>query len=481
MGASVSEPGSPAGAASPGSPADAARALWREGLAGIQRGEVLNAELTNRQLGPREVRELCQALASSGSVKALELDGNRIGDEGAAHLAETLARGPDINFVDLTNNCIGDAGATALASRLGGNCALHHLDLASNEIKGFGGLALGRMLTVNSGIRQLTLCGNALGAEGARAIGLALPSNRSLRILNIHSCGLGPEGARLIAQGLNSEHAVLTELSVGLNGVGDDGAAEFAEMIRTNRSLREFYAEDNSINSFGAGLIAEALLHNDCLQTLWMVRNQLSVDVIAKFAHAVHENKVLRRLGLTSEDALPSDLVGQMDNACEQKSQVKPFVTLDEPFVDEPFVDDDEPFVVPRRMRCALGGGGGPRSPSPRTVRAALGRVLQVPARQQTAATAGGRRSPPEEWSLYTQSPRAALGTSPGPAERKRVAQQIVMWDDQLQVQELLQMASECPVGESRCRVHDARHAPPVDLAECPVDTASCVQEDSVP
>merc|ERR1740127_55910 len=98
------------------------------------------------------------------------------------------------------------------------------------------------MLTVNSGIRQLTVSENMVGAEGARAIGLALPDNQSLQILNLEKCGLGPKGARFIAQGLSSKDAVLTELCVGENGIMDDGAAEFAEMIRTNRSIREFYA-----------------------------------------------------------------------------------------------------------------------------------------------------------------------------------------------------------------------------------------------
>ncbi|CAK0832347.1 unnamed protein product [Prorocentrum cordatum] len=166
-------------------------------------------------------------------------------------------------------------------------------------------MAFGRMLTVNSGIRQLTLCGNMVGAGGARSIGLALPSNISLRILNLRCCGLGAEGARYIAQGLSKERAALTELHVGLNQVGDEGAAEFAEMIRINRSILEFYAEANGIKSRGGGLLAEALRDNDCLLKLWLLKNDLGADAVGKFALAVTHNKVLRCLGLTSFDALP--------------------------------------------------------------------------------------------------------------------------------------------------------------------------------
>jgi Ran GTPase-activating protein (RanGAP) involved in mRNA processing and transport len=324
MGASVSDLGWPAWAASAGASADLARALWREGLAGIQRGGVLNVELTSQQLGPREVQELCQALASTGSVKALELDGNRIGDEGAERLAERLADDSSINFLDLGSNGIRDAGATALAVHLGGNCALRHLDLTSNRIKGHGGLALGRMLGANSGLRQLTLSENKVGAECARAIGQALPSNLSLRILNLRKCGLGPEGARLIAQGLSSKHAALAELSVGMNKVRDDGAAEFAKMLSTNRSIQELYVDDNRIGNLGGTLLAEALMGNHCLQTLWMVRNQLDGDTVSKFTQTVRENPTLRRLGITVRASVPNTSLEALDKACEIRRNVRP-------------------------------------------------------------------------------------------------------------------------------------------------------------
>merc|ERR1719203_141387 len=70
-------------------------------------------------------------------------------------------------------------------------------------------------------------------------------------------------------------------------------------MIRVNRSIQELFIENNGIEGCGAKLIAEALMSNDCLETLWMVGNMLRMDVVAEFARAGSQNKALSCLGIT--------------------------------------------------------------------------------------------------------------------------------------------------------------------------------------
>jgi hypothetical protein len=382
------------------------------------------AELTGQLLGPPKIQELCQALSScTGSVKALELDSNVIGHKGAAHLAETLARDNNINFVDLTGNGIGDAGAIALAARLGGNCALRHLDLTRNVIKGRGGLALGRMLTVNSEIRQLTLSENMLGAEGARAIGLALPDNLSLLILNLNKCGIGPKGARFIAQGLSSNDAVLNELSVGENDIMDDGAAEFAEMIRINRSIREFYADANGIEGVGAELMANALSNNDCLETLWMVGNALSINAVAMFARVVSEHASLTHFGIscTNDVSLPPAVLQDLEKARKRMAHRRLTRSLHNQFQNSLATDssrDAELRVAARR------GSDGARSPD------------------QVSARGSG----------------------------ENLVQQILLWGDGVQVEELLEMnctprPSRAPRDRVVHSVHSSQSIAPINLS----------------
>ncbi|CAK0845633.1 unnamed protein product [Prorocentrum cordatum] len=313
------------------------------------------------------------------------------------------------------------------------------------------------MLTVNSGIRQLILCENMVGAEGARAIGSALPSNQSLRILHLRKCGLGPEGAKFIAQGLISKSAALTELSVGLNEVGDDGAAGFAAMIRMNQSVREFYADWNGITSFGAGLIAEALRDSDCLQTLWLVGNDLDVNVGAQFAKALAENKVLRRLGFTSSDALPSEILGEMERATEKRKaaalQACSVGLCDD---DEPQIRGATPRALPGTRRCLergardLEGAAWSRSWSPSDARAAKDGALAVPVKQFVA-----RSRSPGTACASGEGDTLQVHVEPRSSETARVGQQIVMWDDTLQVREVLPTAT-----------NGTRQVLPVDLSE---------------
>jgi hypothetical protein len=306
------------------------------------------------------------------------------------------------------------------------------------------------MLTVNSGIRQLTVSENMVGAEGARAIGLALPDNPSLQILNLHKCGIGPDGAKFIAQGL-SKHAVLTELSVGLNNVMDDGAAEFAKMIKVNRSIHEFYLEDNGIEGFGAKLMAEALRCNDCLETLWMVGNMVPMDVVAAFVRAGLRNKALTRLGITCPKSVP----------------VPPAVLEDLEQLHKAMRERTRSFQGkcqdPRgnhRSRPRQRG----RSPGPPGV-----------ARDQD-------QGPGEAWqAAQIQRPGAAQdpagvrecswGPREAPPERP---QQVVLYDEQLEIDELPEMDGNFPV-------HASQGTALVDISADPAGSTSPTFEDPAP
>ncbi|CAK0832346.1 unnamed protein product [Prorocentrum cordatum] len=370
-------------------------------------------------------------------------------------------------------------------------------------------MAFGRMLTVNSGIRQLTLCGNMVGAGGARSIGLALPSNISLRILNLRCCGLGAEGARYIAQGLSKERAALTELHVGLNQVGDEGAAEFAEMIRINRSILEFYAEANGIKSRGGGLLAEALRDNDCLLKLWLLKNDLGADAVGKFALAVTHNKVLRCLGLTSFDALPPSVRQDMEMAKELRTReyaenedIPPLPVLTDacsPAADTArsgnTYSNDEPRVLHSssvgslEMRHATSGEGASRggrragheeaaarrgrrgrSGSPVNACAAEEGVPQpeFPRASRAPTAPHTPQKPVLEAAVQSGSPGAA---HQGSAQKEKMEQQIVMWHDQFEIQNLLEMTSEFDAVNSTVPIA------PVDLAEDGPEVAHVSEE----
>jgi len=347
-------------------------------------------------------------------------------------------------LLDLTGNGIRDAGATALAAALGGNCALRQLDLAENRIRGPGGLALGRMLGANTGLRQLTLSWNRVGAEGARGVGLALPSNASLRILNLRKCGLGSEGAELIAQGLSAQQCGLTELSVGLNRFRDDGAAEFAKMLTVNRRLRELYVDGNRIGSLGGALIGEALMGNWCLQTIWMIDNKVDVRVVNAFTETIKVNPTLRRLGLTVDKSMDKAALQALDSARMMRPRALPasetLPPLPSDSKSEPLTADNifvTPSAVPNASQDSRGvsqrhshdSGSGSEADSQFDAQ-------EFDDQQGVAGVNGVPRT-------ARASRQGVSRASDRHAQEQEAVHQIIMYDDALDVEELMGMTQQ--------------------------------------
>ena len=86
--------------------------------------------------------------------------------------------------------------------------------------------------------------------------------NPSLTNIDLGSNHIGDEGANALAEALA---VVLTNIDLGSNHIGDEGAKGLAEALKVNTSLTHINLHKNNIGEEGAKGLAEALQINNLL------------------------------------------------------------------------------------------------------------------------------------------------------------------------------------------------------------------------
>ncbi|KOO34787.1 hypothetical protein Ctob_015296, partial [Chrysochromulina tobinii] len=108
---------------------------------------------------------------------------------------------------------------------------------------------------------------------------------------------LQPADAILIASDLKFM-AVVTELDLGSNKIGDEGAKAIAEALKVNAVLTLLRFDDDNIGVDGAKAIAEALKVNAVLTTLYITNNNIGDEGAIAIAEALKVNSGLTFLDL---------------------------------------------------------------------------------------------------------------------------------------------------------------------------------------
>lgn len=212
--------------------------------------------LEDNELDCNAVRDLCQFLFQSSSLRFLNLRDNKIGARGAQILASTInACGSYLEVLDISANPVGLQGVAAFGMMLPQNetlTALHMesvgLDCSLEEGQtAVSLLAVG--MAKNSSLRTLCLGGNRLGYEGAELIKLGLTLNVSLNKLVLSYCQLGDDGIASLADALRSNHT-LEELVVPFNDIGDKGIQAIGRSLPRMYGLARLHLEFNSFSNY---------------------------------------------------------------------------------------------------------------------------------------------------------------------------------------------------------------------------------------
>uniref|UniRef100_A0A8C6ESN0 NLR family CARD domain containing 5 n=1 Tax=Marmota marmota marmota TaxID=9994 RepID=A0A8C6ESN0_MARMA len=291
---------------------------------------LLSSSLSQLLLGGSTLAMLTQGLSHMTLLQSLRLSGNSIGDIGCCHLSEALRAAASLEELGLSHNAIGDAGAGHLAAILPKLPELRKIDLSANGIGLAGGAQLAKSLALCRKLEELGLGFNALGDPTALGLAEGLP--RHLRVLHLPSSHLGPEGALSLGraldgcphvkeisrpageQGMGTEEGAIcaqrspqgkvtspasacpplptppgsptTDSPLGLlpcrlswNLLGDEAAAELAQVLPRMGRLKRVDLEKNRITACGAWLLAEGLAQGSAIQVIRLWNNPIPPGV----------------------------------------------------------------------------------------------------------------------------------------------------------------------------------------------------------
>ncbi|XP_037023917.2 NACHT, LRR and PYD domains-containing protein 5 [Artibeus jamaicensis] len=273
---------------------------------------------------------LSQTLRTSTSLRSLSLAGNPAAGQGIQSLCEAMK----VSQCTLQKLILGNCGLTGsscwdLASVLSCNQRLTHLDLSTNRLRAEGVTALCRALKlVNCALQRLILRECNLDTMGCSFLALALTSNCHLTHLNLSMNPLGDDGVHFLCEVLaempchlqdlelmkccltaascKNLCAVITQskhlrsLDLAANALGDEGVAALCEGLKqTTTCLRRLGLEACGLTSDCCEVLASALMSNQQLRSLNLMRNNFTPEGIKKLCPAFeHPTSNLQVIGL---------------------------------------------------------------------------------------------------------------------------------------------------------------------------------------
>ncbi|XP_012927076.1 protein NLRC5 [Heterocephalus glaber] len=265
-------------------------------------------DFSNNQFGEQAEEILMGALEGKYRLKTLHLSHLPLGGPTLATLTRELSHMSLLQHLCLSHDQIGDTGAQNLAAILLGLPGLRKIDLSANGISLAGGLQLAKSLTLCRHLEEVRLGCNALGDPTALTLAQGLPQH--LRVLHLQSSRLGPEGALSLGRALDgcphvedislAENKLanwvprfckglpllrrmdlgsceidnqtakdlaasfmlcpaLEEILLSWNLLGDEAAAELAQVLPRLGRLKRVDLEKNWITAAGAWLLAKGL------------------------------------------------------------------------------------------------------------------------------------------------------------------------------------------------------------------------------
>ncbi|XP_051777645.1 NACHT, LRR and PYD domains-containing protein 3-like isoform X9 [Erpetoichthys calabaricus] len=201
------------------------------------------------------VDQLCEGLRSENcKLEKLNLSDCRLTSRCCSALSSALCA-PHLRLTELnlSSNNMEDSGVDQLCEGLRSeNCKLEKLDLSSCHLTSRCSSALSSALSApHSRLTELNLSDNInMEDSGVDQLCEGLKSeNCKLEKLNLHDCGLTSRCSSSLSSVFSSPHSQLTELHLNFNKLGDLGAHQLCEGLRTaNCKLETLWLVDNEIS-----------------------------------------------------------------------------------------------------------------------------------------------------------------------------------------------------------------------------------------
>ncbi|XP_013388760.1 leucine-rich repeat-containing protein 74A [Lingula anatina] len=232
-------------------------------------------DLTDRALGPRQVKPVTVVLLTVTHVTEIDITNNCIGDQGVTYLLEVLQENVYVSTLKIANNALTITSAKALGRHLSSNGSLQHLDISGNRFKDTEVRYLTDGLKENHGLLQLNMSHNEFRESAGYALGEALAVNDTLEDLDLSWNHFRLKGAIALADGLKVNQ-VLRVLNVSWNGFSDDGAKAMGNAMKCNKILKELDLSNNRIFMDGLTDLMNGLKRNTSLRVLKLSFNPLT-------------------------------------------------------------------------------------------------------------------------------------------------------------------------------------------------------------
>ena len=133
---------------------------------------------------------------------------------------------------------------------------------------------------INKQCKYLHLSSNKITSVGALILADALNDNKTLEELVLDDNRVCDDGVYSLVKTLSIKNNILKKLSLGNNGITNEGAKQLAQMIKTNKILTCLKLYQNEITDGGIQILADAIeKHNTTIEVLDLFENKLLTDL----------------------------------------------------------------------------------------------------------------------------------------------------------------------------------------------------------
>jgi hypothetical protein len=236
--------------------------------------------LNGNQIGPAGTKAICEAIGADGGAKpeCFSLNGNPIGEDGGVAVSRILSSGNcRVERLDLGNTEMGTQAVIAICQQMWQNTSVRVLNMENPrtfDLQESTTFHVAKMLRSNRTLEELYAGKHRIRDQGAANIAQYLEDNASLKVLDLRANDISIAGAEALAILLMKGGCALSKLNLSNNKIQDQGAQALGVALRTCRTLVDLDVRNNRINNTGLLAIADAMMVNTSMQRLQVFGNE---------------------------------------------------------------------------------------------------------------------------------------------------------------------------------------------------------------
>ena len=124
---------------------------------------------------------------------------------------------------------------------------------------------------------------------------------RTIKYISIYNTKITKDIILLLSHKIKNNSS-LEYLSISDDSINDDGVIALTQSLINNKTITNLYLSDNpDITSTSAQSLAELLLYNHTLSSLWLERTNIDTDGVLVLMESLRTNNTLRGLALDNK------------------------------------------------------------------------------------------------------------------------------------------------------------------------------------